>query len=144
MSTSTNIFAKLPSNSLSISYIAPEGWRRRRRSPERWPGCTTPTGGRARGPAPGPAPPPRPPGYPSCSGPTTPGWRWGQHTGNTAVTMCAGAHGEGGGGEGRGGAQGAGPQPQAQPHPRLLPHAAAGPREVTRPGGAGAGLRGGA
>ena len=48
------------------------------------------------------------------------------------VTICEGAHGEGGGGEGRGGAQGAGPQPQADPHPRLLPHAAAGPGEVTR------------
>ena len=61
------------------------------------------------------------------------------------VTICAGAHGEGGGGEGRGGAQGAGPQPQADPHPRLLPHAAAGPREVTRQARPGAGTgRGGA
>ena len=55
------------------------------------------------------------------------------------VTICEGAHGEGGGGEGRGGAQGAGPQPQADPHPRLLPHAAAGPGEVTRQARPGAG-----
>ena len=59
------------------------------------------------------------------------------------VTICEGAHGEGGGGEGRGGAQGAGPQPQADPHPRLLPHAAAGPGEVTRQARPGRGRSGG-